>query len=52
MVYRTLREELAELERTDPAVKVAAERYDFEVWRILRKAERRAARADQQVPTA
>ena len=34
---KTLTEELSELERTDPAVKRAADNYDMTVRRILRK---------------
>lgn len=41
MAYQTLSQRLDELERTDPAVKAAADRYDFVVWRMNRKAERR-----------
>jgi hypothetical protein len=40
--WRTLSDELAELERTDPAVKAAAENYNRVVRKILARAARPA----------
>jgi hypothetical protein len=48
--WRTLSDELAELERTNPEVKEAAENYDRTVRQILRRA--RAEREATEVSTA
>lgn len=46
--HQTLAEELAELERTDPAVKRAADNYDLTVRRILRRARAKPALVDPE----
>ncbi len=48
---RSLSEELAELERTDPAVKQAAEDYDRAVERILSRAKTTTPGAAKEAKT-